>query len=52
MEDDVLHFPRGVLVDNVIGAGLVGIVALREDRKLSLNSHLFLDLSLEIKRLS
>lgn len=33
MEDDILHFPEGVLVDDVIGAGLVGIVALREDRK-------------------
>ena len=33
MEDDVLHFPEGVLVDDVIGAGLVGIVALRENRK-------------------
>ena len=34
MEDDILHFPEGVLVDDVIGAGLVGIVALREDRKI------------------
>jgi serine/threonine protein kinase len=33
MKDDILHFPEGVLVDDVIGAGLVGIVALREDRK-------------------
>ena len=33
MEDDVLHFSEGVLVDDVIGPGLVGIVALREDRK-------------------
>jgi hypothetical protein len=28
MEDDVLRFPEGVLVDDIIGAGLVGIVAL------------------------
>ena len=33
MEDDILHFPEGVLADDVIGAGLVGIVALREDCK-------------------
>ena len=33
MEDDVLHFSEGVLVDDVIKLGLVGIVALREDRK-------------------
>jgi hypothetical protein len=28
MEDDVLRFPEGVLVDDIIEAGLVGIVAL------------------------
>jgi hypothetical protein len=33
MEEDILHFPEGVLVDDVIRVGLVGIVALREDRK-------------------
>jgi hypothetical protein len=34
MEDDVLHFSEGVLVDDVIELALVGIVALREDRKI------------------
>jgi hypothetical protein len=33
MEEDILHFPGGVLVDDIIGAELVGIIALREDRK-------------------
>jgi hypothetical protein len=33
MEDDVLHFSEGVLVDDAIELGLVGIVALREDRQ-------------------
>jgi hypothetical protein len=33
MEDDVLHFSEGVLVDDVIGAGPVGIIVHREDPK-------------------
>jgi len=32
MEDGILHFPEGVRGDDV-GTGLVGMVALREDRK-------------------
>jgi hypothetical protein len=32
MEDDILHFLEGVHEDNV-GTGLIGMVALREDRK-------------------
>ena len=33
MEDDILHFPEGVHEDDVVGTGLDGMVALREDRK-------------------
>ena len=33
MEDDILHFPEGVHEDDVVGTGLVGMVALREERK-------------------
>jgi len=33
MEDDILHFPEGVREDDVVRTGLVGMVALREDRK-------------------
>jgi hypothetical protein len=33
MEDDILHFLEGVYEDSVVRTGLVGMVALREDRK-------------------
>jgi hypothetical protein len=40
MEDDILHFPEGVLVDDVIGAGSLEWSHSEKTAKLSLNSHL------------
>ncbi len=34
MEDDILHFLEGVHEDDVVGIEFVGMVALREDRKI------------------
>jgi hypothetical protein len=33
-EDNILHFPEGVLMDDVIGAGLVGKQRVRLDNSL------------------
>jgi hypothetical protein len=44
MEEDVIRFPGGVHQNAILGAGLIGMVALREERTASHADQRFIDI--------